>query len=150
MPEQMPEEQNSIDYTGPAKDAREQLRRWDAGETIWSIEMGGFGPGYEQAIQTLAIEIVRDEIDKPLPQGKEERHPWADATVSRVDAKLPDGSYAMGGFSGAQVGAAKQLAWKWLTDGPAALHAMPEVKDRHIQVSSFWPRVPPLTAKEPA
>src|SRR2546425_352652 len=108
----MPEEQNSIDYTGPAKDAREQLRRWDTGETIWSIEMGGLGPGYEQAIQTLAIEIVRDEIDKPLPQGKEDRHSWADATVSRVDAQLP----------GAQVGAAKHLAWKWLTDGPANLH----------------------------
>lgn len=50
-----------------ATDAGEQLRRWDSGDPIWTIEMGGMGPGYEQAIQVLAIEIVRDEINKPLP-----------------------------------------------------------------------------------
>lgn len=52
---------------GSAQDAREQLRQWDGGGAIWSIEIGGLGPGYEQAIQVLAIEIVRDEIDKPMP-----------------------------------------------------------------------------------
>ena len=125
----------------PAIDAREQLRRWDGGGSIWSIEMGGLGPGYEQAIQILAIEIVRDELDKPLPVGDGFRE-WADATVRRVDAREPDGSYACGGFSGGQVGAAKQLAYKWLTIGPAALQAIPEVQDRKIQVSAFWPRAP--------
>jgi hypothetical protein len=129
-----------MDDSGPAVDAREQLRRWDAGKTIWSIEMGGMGPGYEQAIQTLAIEIVRDQIDHPLPAKPSPN--WGDATVIRCDAKLPDGSYAMGGFSGAQVGAAKQLAWKWLTDGPKVVHELPQLKDRHILVSRFWPRVP--------
>ena len=34
---------------GPAVDAAEQLRRWDAGDSIWTVEMGGLGPGYEQA-----------------------------------------------------------------------------------------------------
>lgn len=122
-----------------AKDAAEQLRRWDAGDSIWSIEMGGLGPGYEQAIQVLAVEIVRDQIGKPLPVGKFED--WGDSTVSRIDYKRPDGSYAMGGYSGAQVGAAKQLAYRWLTDGPAAVMDMPEVKDRHIQVSKRFPAI---------
>lgn len=131
------------DEFGPAKDAREQLRRWDGGGTVWSIEMGGLGPGYEQAIQILAIEIVRDEIDMPIPA--KPAHKWADATVSRVDAKQPDGSYSCGGFSGAQVGAAKQLAYQWLTIGPAAcLKRVPE--DRRIQVSAFWPRAPKIAA----
>lgn len=123
---------------GPAADAREQLRRWDGGGTIWSIEMGGMGPGYEQAIQVLAIEIVRDLIDHQLPQADQS---WGDATVKRIDQKQPDGSYSCGGFSGAQVGAAKSLALAWLTDGPAAL--LKKVPDRHIQVSAFWPRVTP-------
>jgi hypothetical protein len=126
----------------PAPDAREQLRRWDNGDSIWSIEMGGIGPGYEQAIQVLAIEIVRDEIDKPLPQGENEHRVWGDSTVTRVDHKLPDGSYACGGFSGAQVGAAKTLAYQWLTIGPAACLESMTDKTRHIQVSNFWPHVP--------
>lgn len=124
-----------------AEDAREQLRRWDGGGTIWSIEMGGLGPGYEQAIQVLAIEIMRDYLDKPLPEKGKPFGSWGDDTVRRVDVQLPDGSYSCGGFSGAQVGAAKALAAAFLEYGPAA--AMEQVKDadRRIQVSPFWPRV---------
>jgi hypothetical protein len=122
-----------------ANDAREQLRRWDAGEAIWSIEMGGLGPGYEQAIQVCAIEIVRDNIDVPLPEGNYAG--WGDATISRIDKLDPEtGKYSLGGLSGAQVGVAKQLAYHWLKDGPAKVCELPELKDRHIQVSRTWPR----------
>jgi hypothetical protein len=113
-----------------APDAAEQLRRWDAGESIWSIEMGGLGPGYEQAIQVLAVEIMRDWLGKELPE-KVSTSDLADATIAR----LPDG-----GYSGAQVGAAAQLAYKWLSDGPAACMGQVE-DDRHIQVSRAWPNV---------
>ena len=124
---------------GPAQDAKEQLRRWDAGDTIWSIEMGGLGPGYEQSIQILAIEIIRDNLDKPLPT-ESSWSVWADDTIARVDKKLPDGTYSCGGFSGAQVGAAKNLAFRWLKEGPAKLlQQVPN--ERRIQVSNFWPRV---------
>src|SRR5581483_2130454 len=30
--------------------AADWLARWDAGRAVWSIEMGGLGPGYEQCI----------------------------------------------------------------------------------------------------
>lgn len=122
----------SVEQELIARDAKEQLRRWDEGRSIWSIEMGGLGPGYEQAIQVLAIEIVRDNIDKPLPDDDDRE--WGNATASRCDK-------ACGGFSGAQVGAARQLAYKWLTIGPAAIHDIPELKDRHIQVSKSWPHI---------
>jgi hypothetical protein len=124
---------------GPAQNAEEQLRRWDGGGTIWSIEMGGLGPGYEQAIQLLAVEITRDELGKPLPT--DGLGAWGDATVGRLDAKQEDGAYAHGGFSGAQVGAAKSLAYQWLTVGPAELLSKVE-SDRRIQVSAFWPTAP--------
>jgi hypothetical protein len=120
-----------------AKSAHEQLANWDKGESIWSIEMGGLGPGYEQAIQILAIEIVRDEIGNPLPE-KLPRD-WGDQTVSRID-QPENGSYSCGGFSGAQVGAAKNLAYSWLKNGPSKTLEQVEV-DRHIQVSKFWPHV---------
>jgi len=122
-----------------AKTADEQLRIWDSGESVWSIEMGGLGPGYEQAIQILVIEIIRDNISNPLPD-ENTWSDWGDSTVSRIDYKKPDGKYSCGGFSGAQVGAAKQIAFRFLRDGPEkALKSAPD--DRRIQVSNFWPKV---------
>lgn len=129
------------DEFSPADTAAEQLRRWDAGKTIWSIEMGGFGPGYEQAIQLLAIEIVRDNLGKPLPSQRHDlSRGWGDDTAKRIDKQQPDGSFSCGGFSGAQFGAARWLAYQWLAVGPAAVLEAHE-SSRHIQVSSFWPRV---------
>jgi hypothetical protein len=127
---------------GPADTAREQVERWDAGQSIWTLEMGGMGPGYEQAIQVLAIEITRDNLDKFVPANEAEYRTFGDSTITRIDVKLPDGSYSCGGFSGAQAGAAKSLALQWLREGPAALLARPEAKDRKIQASKSWPRVP--------
>ena len=128
---------------GAADTAREQVERWDAGQIIWTIEMGGLGPGYEQAIQVLAVEITRDNLDRPVPTAAEWRT-FGDSTVERIDVKLPDGSYSCGGFSGAQVGAAKILALRWLRDGPAkTLASLPaDQADRKIQASKTWPRVP--------
>ena len=124
-----------MSWSGPAKTAKEQVAAWDAGESIWSIEMGGLGPGYEQAIQILAVEIVRDEIDNPLPEYV--WNGWGDSTVTRIDANRE-----CGGFSGAQVGAAKHLAYHWIKTGPAALFKSCKDTDRHIQVSRFWPKAP--------
>ncbi len=132
-----------INHDLVAPDAAEQLRRWDAGESIWSVEMGGLGPGYEQAIQTLAIEIVRDNLGKPLPT-QETWNNWGDSTITRIDYQLPDGKWSCGGFSGAQVGAAKGIALRWLRDGPQQAHDSAPA-DRRIQVSKFWPHAPEVT-----
>ena len=126
-------EQESNDFYG--KDAAELIRRWDSGQTIWSVELGGLGPGYEQAIQTLAVELVRDNLGKELPEKLPED--WGDATVSRLNETC-------GGFSGAQVGQAKWLAYQWLAKGPADLQRRAkEQKADTIQVSNYWPRATP-------
>ena len=63
------------DFFGAAPTAQEQLKRWDEGRSIWTISMGGLGPSYEQAIQVLAIEIVRDQLGKPqYTRVKDEEH----------------------------------------------------------------------------
>lgn len=112
--------------------AADALARWDSGETVFTIEMGGLGPGYEQAIQMLVFEIIRDNITKPLPEPKsEESKTWGDATVTRCDDQA-------GGYSGAMVGAVKHLAYRALRDGwEKTLNSAPI--DRYIQVSKNWP-----------
>jgi hypothetical protein len=114
------------------QDAREMLERWDAGQNVWTIEMGGLGPGYEQAIQVLMMEIIRDEIDNELPD--QDGWPvWADKTISRVDARI-------GGFSGAQVYAAKSLAFQFLKVGPIGIMTEEDLKDSHkIQINKDFP-----------
>lgn len=104
------------------KDAADLLARWDSGRSVWSIEMGGFGPGYEQALQIAAFEMLRC-----LLSGK-----------AVDDADLSDL-----GLSGSQWGAAKSLATWWMNDGPRkVLEAFKD--DRRIQVSKSFPN-PELT-----
>ena len=120
--------------------AQDMLAAWDRGDSVWSVEMGGFGPGYEQAIQLLVMEIVRDELGKPLPNPGTSFRDWGDATVHRVN------DWPGCGFSGAQVGAAKSLAYRFLCDGPGkaleSYRAQEPDGDRVIQVSQSWPRKP--------
>ena len=124
-----------MDIHGP-QTAQELIEHWDNGYTVWTIEMGGMGPGYEQAIQLLFIELVRDHIGKPLPTD-DLYDTWGNDTVRRIDQSC-------GGFSGAQVGAAKQIAYRMLRDGPQQFkESIP--KDRCIQVSKFFPTVEPIS-----
>ncbi len=112
--------------------AEDALKKWDAGENVFTIEMGGLGPGYEQAIQILAFEIIRDQNGSALPEGETFGN-WGDSSVSRIE-----NGKSRFGFSGAQVGAAKQIAFRAIRDGwSAMLDTVP--KDRLIQVSKSFP-----------
>lgn len=115
------------------------LAAWDRGESLFMCEMGGLGPGYEQCIQVLTVELLREYNGKPLPK-KGEWEGWGDEVVARLNPKL--------GFSGAQVGAGKSQAARMLAIGYGA--ALEEMKaldgDRLIQVSRGWP----LAEKVPA
>lgn len=125
----------------------EMLAAWDAGGAVWSVEMGGIGPGYEQCIQVLAVELVRAllpmrDVMKGVDWGGDKKgaercykqvdKEIAEPVVSRLDKTL--------GFSGAQVGAAKNLAWNIVRNGWGAAVSDPVVKDRLIKVSKEFPR----------
>lgn len=120
------------------------LEQWDQGESVWSIEMGGLGPGYEQAIQVVMFEILRVW----LPFGafsimdQKKYHDSADVVVREIDDST-------GGLSGAQVGAAKSLAGTFLSHQTCVEEVTrdPALKDRVIQVSAFWPRLPDWQGK---
>ena len=114
------------------------LKKWDAGETVFSVEMGGMGPGYEMAIQGLVFELLRKWSERTIPKlgtdiSDELRatlHAEADAIVHECN-DMP-----WGGFSGAQVGAAKSLAICILRrDSYRSALREKDVEDRLIQVS---------------
>jgi hypothetical protein len=112
----------------------QHVAAWDRGDSVQSIEMGGIGPGYEQAIQILIIELLRDNDGKELPKpGNTEG--WGDDTVRRIDEQCL-------GFSGAQVGAAKNVAYRMLADG--VFNVIESMRltdaDRLLFVSKSWPR----------
>jgi len=86
------------------------------GETVESVEMGGISPDYENAIQHLAFCImVRLKYQEP-PQDAAERN-------RIVAAALSDAVDVLGrfyGYSGAQAGAAGNLAGLFWALGPTA------------------------------
>jgi hypothetical protein len=124
------------DYLVSAKDA---LAAWDAGEIVSTIEMGGMGPGYEQAIHVCVFEIIRD-VDPALATDdtKDAFRAQADATVHRISTT----GHNLG-FSGAQVGAAMQLAFRALRDGWRVTleKAKEQDPDRITMVSRTWPHL---------
>jgi len=117
------------------KTAKEALKKWDSGESIFTVEMGGLGPGYEQVIHIAAFELIRDELGKKFPpkEKSEKWWPqWGEKTFSRINGKL--------GMSGAQAGAAKNLAYKYLKYGYA--HMIEKApQDRHIQIEKEFPKL---------
>lgn len=119
------------------------LDKWDNGETVWSLEMGGLGPGYEQALQMAAIEALREltayvDAGNELPDDEDELN----AELHRI---MDPGLMRIEGLSGAQAGVAKQLAWHWHKRGEEGL--LEEAKkqgvadSRKIQISNHWPQV---------
>jgi len=121
-------------------DAADWLRRWDEGKGVFSIEMGGMGPGYEQAIQITVAEVLRHLLeakydaslweDKDIWQRNLEAIRAAGFANQRIDAL---------GLSGAQWGAAVNLACQIYRHGPRGIMNDERVKDRHIQVSRTFP-----------
>lgn len=122
------------------RDAADWLARWDAGKGVWSIEMGGLGPGYEQAIQMTAAEVLRHLLD-----AKYDHAAWSDTEVWQRDRKAIETAGFSNeiikalGLSGAQWGAAVSIATKLYMDGPRKIMNEPSIKDRHIQVSRTFP-----------
>lgn len=118
------------------KDAADLLSRWDDGKSVFTIEMGGLGPGYEQVIQIMTFEILRwflaTSPDKPALSSAGE---W-EKIRDRIESEVLDGSKIVRDLnpSGAQWGAAVQLAAQLYLHGPITV--LKKCKDRHIQTSN--------------
>ena len=134
-------------------DAADYVKRWDDQGHVWSISMGGFGPGYEQALQLAMIEVLRHLVaTKPDSSGWNLPDRWR----VQVDGMYEPLTLVLSplGLSGAQWGAACALAGKIYADGPIAVLKGAK-DDRRIQVSKNFPTLEPailaaLASKPPA
>lgn len=101
---------------------------WDNGDLLWSIEMGGLGPSYEQCIQFSAFELIR-EFKGIAPKGNINNK--MDKALSKIDKKFDLG------HSGATAGAAKQLAYRFMKCGyRKTLQGAPD--NRTIQIDKNY------------
>ncbi len=119
-------------YPDTAKDA---LDKWDKGENVFTIEMGGLGPSYEQAIHIGVFEVIRELHNKKLPDSKTQ----GDLLQKTFDNVMFNNDIIKSlHLSGTQAGAITQVAYKAMTLGwRDMLSTVPN--DRRIQVTKSFP-----------
>lgn len=113
-----------------------ELAKWisdyDNRNVVLSVEMGGISDEYEQAIQALAVEIMRNLIDVNVPHNGEniasKITQATDVAIKQIAEKY--------GFSGAQVGAAQNIASVfWFKTPDKAIESMKQIdKERIIKI----------------
>lgn len=122
------------------KDAVDWLARWDAGQIVWSIEMGGLGPSYEQAVQITIAEILRHLLEQKYDVTRwESEDQWKEDRAAIEAAGFANQQITDLGLSGAMWGAALSLALQLYRHGPIAVMKDERVKDRQIQVCRNFP-----------
>jgi hypothetical protein len=115
-------------------DAQEWLSRWDRGDTVWTVVLGGLGPSYDQCINIAVAEVVRALlVMKPtLEAGALSKDDGA-----RLEEALLETLKEVG-LSGAQFGGARGFGFQLYAQGPMkAIQLYPE--DRHTMASKVWP-----------
>jgi len=121
-------------------DAAAWLKRWDDGNTCWTIEMGGLGPGYEQCIHITCAEILRCMLAKQYDAGNWSTTESWERDREEIETMSHENKTIKNlGLSGAQWGAALQIAANLYLDGPRKLMTDERLKDRLIQVSRAFP-----------
>jgi len=109
------------------------IKKWKENYPVHSIEMGGIGPSYEQAIQILAWEIYSTWTGADSIIGgnyTDEYTRFSDEVTNRLNKFY--------GFSMAQVGAARNLAAHFIQNGHAeTLEKFDD--DRKILVTRNFP-----------
>lgn len=96
-------------------EVKEFIKKFDDGEGVPSIVMGGLGRGYEFAIQKGAIEVLRSAVDKQynLEDDDEKQTKFKEICNDKIK-EIDD---ELGGLSGAMFGALQWLSFQWATKG---------------------------------
>jgi hypothetical protein len=122
-------------------DAAEWLSRWDNNEIVWTVEMGGLGPGYEQVIQIASAEVLRIMIAENFDHQRwGDTEKW-DKDRDRINelAHHKETKITDLGLSGAQWGAVLSLATQMYMRDPWVVFTDDRIKDRLVQVQKEFP-----------
>lgn len=125
-----------IDFSNATNE--DALAEWDRGGSVWSCEMGGLGPGYEQCIQLMGFEMLRAMVENPPTSwdgDEDQRRKYLDQIEDAPNVKSVVEKI---GPTGAQFGAAMNIALVFARNGYAEGMALIP-KDRRIQVSKNFP-----------
>ena len=101
---------------------KQYLSQYDKGEEIEAVEMGGMGDGYEAAIQFLAIETMRELQDLPIIDNDF-------GLVIKLATETASNRTQQTGYSGAQFGAAQNIAAVFWRHSPAK--GIQKMRDNH-------------------
>jgi hypothetical protein len=126
---------------GEPQTCQEWLALWDADQPVWTISMGGMGPGYEQAIQVTAAEVLRHLLEVGYEIARwdsDDKSLWKEDLEKIEKAAFANPVIDAMGLSGAMWGAAANLALRMYRMGPPAIMADPQVMDRHIQCNKSF------------
>lgn len=120
-------------------DTEKFLADWDVGRPVTTVSMGGLSDGYEQCIHIMAMEYLRALIDWNeeywnLPDIEAETL-WNRIERAAEDEWEKQGLIGQYGPSGAQVGAAKNLAAIIFRKGYDVALADDAIKDRKITMT---------------
>lgn len=114
-------------------DLKEALKRWDDNDPVWSIEMSGLGPGYEQCIQYGIFELTKVLSKENLDIDEENIDILLDNKLSELCKK----EKILISLTGAQAVAIKQVSYKFAKNGyKETLNSV--LQDRLIQVNKFF------------
>lgn len=106
------------------------IEDFDNGKEVETVVMGGISNGYEIAIQNLAIEIMRILMMVKIPEKQEDFQSLINIVTDSAMEVVKE--Y---GYSGAQVGAAKNIAALYYRQTPAKARNLLEDKSRIITIS---------------
>ncbi len=90
---------------------KEMLIKWNKGEEIESVEMGGIGDGYENAIQQNIFPLCEKIADNPVMKETDEKK------IEKIINKILLEQSRDQDLSGAQAGAIKNVAYQFAKYG---------------------------------
>ncbi len=116
-------------------DVREFIKKFDDGDGVPSIVMGGLGRDYEFAIQKGAIEVLRSAVDK---QYKLEEDDDKQTKFKKIcNDKIKEIDDELGGLSGAMFSALQWLSFQWITHGIDLVIEKAKVDDESRLIEVF-------------
>jgi len=107
------------------------VERWKKGETVFTIELGGIGPGYEQALQNFLFDILTYLIEKKIDVEKLTLKKHYTKYYDEICSRVANGR----DLSGAMYGAAMVTAFQFYKYGYESMMEKAP-KDRLIQVKN--------------
>lgn len=126
--------------------AADWLARWDAGKSVWSYAMcPSMGPGYEQAIQVAAAELLRIMLEKNYDAAEMKINGLRSVSCRETERLAPSRPELRNlDLSGFQLESALWLACSLYSYGPVGLVEKFEASDKKdstpkkIIVSNQW------------